>query len=117
MYPIAFIETIEEEDGSKRIEGPHNEDEERVLCEKWTVSYIFLIFCRVETISNVIAQARRQIEAEKLQIVYKRKMEKWHRWIERLELGLSVRFIDDALGTFTSYQTYTRKGCTLVSYM
>ena len=32
-------------------------------------------------------------------------MEKWHRWIERLELGLSVRFIDDALGTFTSYQT------------
>ena len=33
-------------------------------------------------------------------------MEKWHRWIERLELGLSVRFIDDALGAITSYKVY-----------
>jgi breast cancer 2 susceptibility protein len=36
VYPIAFLELIEE-DGTKRKEGPWNEKEEVVLMEKWKV--------------------------------------------------------------------------------
>jgi len=36
-YPLAFIEFIEEEDGSKRREGPRSQNDEAQVNEKWRV--------------------------------------------------------------------------------
>jgi hypothetical protein len=39
-YPLAFIEFIEEEDGSKRREGPRSQNDEAQVNEKWKVGYV-----------------------------------------------------------------------------
>lgn len=40
MYPIAFIEFLEAENGEKYREGPRNEREEAVVAEQWKASAV-----------------------------------------------------------------------------
>ena len=47
MYPIAFFEFFEDEDGQKRREGPRSEIEEAQVNEKWMVCFLLgeMEFC------------------------------------------------------------------------
>jgi len=47
MYPIAFFEFFEDEDGQKRRDGPRSEIEEAQVNEKWTVCFLLgeMEFC------------------------------------------------------------------------
>lgn len=47
MYPIAFFEFFEDEDGQRRRDGPRSEIEEAQINEKWTVCFLLgeMEFC------------------------------------------------------------------------
>lgn len=49
MYPIAYIEFLENDAGEKWREGPRTESQEAAVMEKWKVFvvcfFIFLVYC------------------------------------------------------------------------
>ncbi|KAI0072234.1 hypothetical protein K474DRAFT_1651388 [Panus rudis PR-1116 ss-1] len=65
QHPIAYIETFEEEDGSRRTEGPRSEKEEYAAHEKW--------------------RAKREVEAGKLRYDFEKEMQRWEGYVDRLE--------------------------------
>ncbi|KZP25285.1 hypothetical protein FIBSPDRAFT_820691 [Athelia psychrophila] len=71
-YPVAFIEFIEEEDGTKTREGPRNENEENRVNEKW--------------------KSRREIEASKLRAEHDKRMSVLEGYADRLERRAGPRF-------------------------
>lgn len=72
MYPIAFVEFFEDEDGQKRREGPRNEIEEAQVNEKWV--------------------RRREIEASKLRGELEKKTSRYESYIDRLERKAGINF-------------------------
>ncbi|CAL1694441.1 unnamed protein product [Somion occarium] len=71
-YPIAFLETIEDEDGQKHSLGPWNEKEEHVAYEKW--------------------RARREVEAGKLRNDFEKDVQRWEAYAERLQRQAAPKF-------------------------
>ncbi|KAF7972587.1 hypothetical protein HWV62_17384, partial [Athelia sp. TMB] len=72
-YPVAFIEFIENEDGTKTREGPRNENEENRVNEQWR-------------------QSRREIEASKLRAEHDKRMSVLEGYADRLERRAGPRF-------------------------
>lgn len=62
-YPVAFIEFIEKEDGTKEREGPRNENEEAEVNEKWKVAAQFYCDCRLAN-EQLGTQGDRGVEIE-----------------------------------------------------
>ncbi|KAK7695063.1 hypothetical protein QCA50_002252 [Cerrena zonata] len=73
VYPIAFMETIEDEEGNRQMEGPRNEEDELAEFEKW--------------------KARRELEADKLRSAFQKEIQKWEIWLERLEQRADSRLM------------------------
>jgi len=65
VYPLAFLEFVEDEDGNKRREGPRNEVDELRNHEQW--------------------KRRRETEASKLREEYDKKYCHYEKYINRLE--------------------------------
>jgi len=60
-YPLAFIEFMEEEDGTKRREGPRSQNEEAQVNEKWKVLYTLtmILACGLTCLSTGTKRGRR----------------------------------------------------------
>lgn len=72
VYPLAFIEFIEEEDGSKRREGPRSQNDEAQVNDKW--------------------KARREVEVSKLRAELDKKINKFEGYADRLERRAGLQF-------------------------
>ncbi|TFK41852.1 hypothetical protein BDQ12DRAFT_598942 [Crucibulum laeve] len=91
MYPIAYIEFREDENGNKISEGPRNEAEEAKVSEGWRVCSVSeLIQCGSETECDL--QRRREVEASKLHEALGKKQARFEGYIDRLERKAGPRF-------------------------
>ncbi|KDR85709.1 hypothetical protein GALMADRAFT_381677 [Galerina marginata CBS 339.88] len=72
VYPIAFLEFIEDEDGNKRREGPRNEVEENKVNEQWKRRY--------------------EMEASKLRVEFDKRYSRYDGYIDRLERKAGAKF-------------------------
>jgi breast cancer 2 susceptibility protein len=65
VYPVAYIEFLEDKDGKKRGSAPMGAREEYANAEKW--------------------KTQREAEAEKLRVEFEGRFRKMNGWAERLE--------------------------------
>ncbi|KAF5313184.1 hypothetical protein D9619_002620 [Psilocybe cf. subviscida] len=72
VYPVAYIEFIEEEDGTKGRIGPRNEAEQMQVNEKWKRRY--------------------QLEASKLRETHEKKIARYEGYLDRLERKSAGQF-------------------------
>ena len=88
-YPLAFIEFIEEEDGSKRREGPRSENDEARVSDKWKVGYAFHL---PKVNGSLMVKVRREVEGSKLRAEHDKKMNVLEGYADRLERRAGPRF-------------------------
>jgi breast cancer 2 susceptibility protein len=80
-FPIAYIEFVEEPDGTQRREGPRTEKDERQMDERW--------------------KARRMNAVEQLKDKMEETIQKWQQCARRLERKAGPRVLNEAEGQYS----------------